>query len=94
VYVLKLLSVFFWYFLGQGRVALLANLSPDSGNLPNFESVWLQIFVLANIWRFFKIIGLQMFSFGEIHDLQICTYLLTYSYADLPFLILLMFQNS
>jgi len=55
------------------RVAILANLSRDSGNLANFESIWLQTF-----W------------FGEMYDLYICTYLLTYSYAELLFLSLLM----
>jgi len=54
------------------RVAILANLSPDSGNLAKFESVWLQIF-----W------------FGEMYDLYICTYLLTYLYVHLLFLSLL-----
>jgi len=33
--------------------AILANLSPDSGNLVNFESVWLQNFGLANFWRLY-----------------------------------------
>jgi len=40
-----------------GKVATLANLSPDSGNLANFESDWLQIFWfgdLANFWPFLK----------------------------------------
>jgi len=31
------------------RVAMLANLSPDSGNLANFESVWLQIFWFGDL---------------------------------------------
>jgi len=72
------------------RVAMLANLSPDSENLANFESVWLQICGLANFWRFFESIWLQSAWFGEMYDLYICTYLLTYRYVDLLFLRLLM----
>jgi len=33
----------------RGRVAMLANLSQDSGNLANFQSVWLQIFWFGEI---------------------------------------------
>ena len=35
-------------------------------------------FGLANFWRFFESIWLQIFWFGEMYDLYICTYLLTY----------------
>jgi len=52
----------------SARVAILANLSPDSENLAN-ESIWLQMFwfgELANFWRFLKNLWLQIFWFGEI----------------------------
>ena len=45
---------------------------------------------LANFWRLFESIWLQIFWFGDMYDLYICTYLLTYSYVDLLFLSLLM----
>jgi len=42
------------------------------------------------IWRFFESIWLQIFLFGEMYDLYICTYLLSYSYVGLLFSSLLM----
>ena len=38
-----------------GRVAILANLSADSRNLVNFESVWLQIFWFGHLEHFLLI---------------------------------------
>jgi len=70
------------------RVAILANLSPYSGNLANFESVWLQIFWfgdLTNFGRYFESIWLKSAWFGEMYDLYICMYLFTYSYVDYYF---------
>jgi len=40
---------------------------------------------LANFWRFIESIWLQIFWFGEMYDLYICTYLVTYSYVDYYF---------
>ena len=54
--------------LGLTRVAILANLSPDSGNLPNVESVWLQIFLfgdLANFCHFLKTFGSKCFGLAK-----------------------------
>jgi len=48
------------------------------------------------VWRFgeflaiFESVWFQIFWFGEMYDLYIGTYLLTYSYVDLLFLSLLM----
>jgi len=73
--------------------AILANLSPDSRNLANFESVWLQIFWILRFGEFPTIFLKHLapnFWFGEMYDPYICTYLLTYSYVDLLFLRLLM----
>jgi len=62
------------------RMAILANLSPDSGNLANFESVWLQMFWfgdLANFWRFFDSIWLQIFCLAKFTTCifaRICLY--------------------
>jgi len=70
----------------------LAKLSLDSGNLANFESFGYKYWFgdLANFWRFFENIWLQIFWYGEMYDLHICTHLLKYSYINLLFLSLLM----
>jgi len=44
------------------RVAILANLSPDFGNLANFESVWLQIFWFGDFLKAFD----SKFLVGEM----------------------------
>jgi len=71
------------------RVAILANLSPDSGIWRILEAFGYIYFGLA-IWRIFESIWLQIFWFCEMYALYICTYLLTDSYASLLFLSLLM----
>jgi len=55
---------------------MLANLSPDSGNLANFASIWLQIFWLGDlaiflkhlapnflVWRILRPIHLDVFAY-------------------------------
>jgi len=57
---------------------------------------WKRLATNILVWRFgeflaiFESIWPQILWFGEMYDLYICTYLLTYSYVDLLFLSLLM----
>jgi len=51
----------------SARVAILANLSPDSENLAN-ESIWLQMFWfgdLANFGDFLKTFGFKFFGLAK-----------------------------
>jgi len=72
------------------KVVVLANLSPDSGNLTNFESVLLQIFWfgdLADLWRFFENFGSKFFglskytnaSFFVRYSLKMCSSVILYT---------------
>jgi len=48
------------------RVAILEKLSPDSRNLANFESVWLQKYCGLEIWQILQSIWFEIFWFGEM----------------------------
>ena len=66
-----------------GRVAILANLSADSGNRSNFESVWLQIFwfgcfeMFGDFWKQFwsNSFGLAKCSLWPVHFFPFCLHI-------------------
>ena len=68
-----------WFYLGllyttwcsPSRVAILANLWPDSGNLANFESVWLQIFWFGKFFGDFLMwFGSKFFGLAKDNKLS------------------------
>ena len=46
-------------------LAILGNLSPDSGNLTNFEDVWLHLFWFGDLATYFKVYGSKSFGLAK-----------------------------